>query len=147
MAALEITGNFWGLRKYQLERRPRKINGESIPFVRNMIINKRYQKLYNNLRTNSYLLLGDKKSGYQLFRIKCKFLNCGVNLFDSNFDYCFQLEKTVYKISDEKLLIFINRPSFSRQSITNFTSLYEKTGEDLINYIIKNTTDDFLNLD
>ncbi len=140
---LEITGNFWGLRKYKLQSRPRKINGKVVHFVQNKVINPSYQKLYNNLKTNSYFLLGDIH-GYQLFKIKCKFQNDSVNIFNDNFDYCFQLEKTIYTISDENLINFINKPNFSRQSCTNFTKLYGKTAIDLINYINIIRTEDFL---
>ena len=144
---LEITGYFWGLRKYK--SRPRTKKQKDIPFVPNKMINSAYQNIYKNLRTNSYLLLGDKKSGYKLFKIKSKFLNKSINLFDDNFDYCFGLEKTNYTINDKNLLKFIQpcldkkgKKNFSRQSMTNFTINYKKNGKDLINYINDIPNDD-----
>ena len=136
---LEITGNFWGLR--QLKNKT--VNG-----ITTRVINPRYRDLYNNLTLNSYILLGDKPSGFNLYKIRAKFINTTQNLFDDVFYYCFQLQKInslikpcvrfgllTVDITDKDLLVFIGRTSFSRQSITNFTTLYNKTGANLIDFI------------
>lgn len=141
---LEITGKFWGLRKLKLQNRPHKSKG--IHFVQNLTQNTTNLNTYNNIQMNDYLLLGDIKSGYNLYKIRCKFLNSGQNLFDDTFNYCFQLQQIDHiHLNNKELLECCGIQNFKRQGISNFTTLYNKYGMDLINYHNNLRLDNMLN--
>jgi hypothetical protein len=110
------------------------------------IENKSFKNLYDSLKIKknlkNYLLLGDKKSGFDLYKVNGKFLNNNQNLFDDVFYFTFSLEKTNHHISHINLKKLMKpyldkkgKKNFSSQSITNWTKLYNIDGHELINYI------------
>ena len=131
-AGLSISGYFWGLRENQLESRKKNVS-----YVQNIKPNNYHKELFNKLELNSYLLLGCKNEGFTLFKIKGKFIHQDneENLFDNKFYFCFLLQKINLEINDQDLLTFIEKKNLCRQSITNISSNYNKSGEDLIEFI------------